>query len=302
MAGRLEGKNILVTGSGRGFGQSMAVAYAAEGAHVISTSRTRSELKTTEEYIRSVGGRVSTIPCDLSDDESINTLVTAVDELGGLDVLVNNAATSPWKVFSDMTMDDWDRTVAVNLRAPFQLAKLLYSGMNERGGGGIINVSSGSARMGFMAESAYCPTKFGLEGLTQCLAMELYQYNIAVNSLNVSAPPGFRLKPTELSDEKALNVPEEVRARYASVEDMVSNFSDAWTFLAQQKGDGITGQRFRTRSLAEDLIGLGIESVSKRYHGKLLEAVYNQVDFPEKVKYQTPEGGWKEISFTQART
>lgn len=298
MVGRLEGKNILVTGSGRGFGQSMAVAYAAEGAHVISTSRTRSELKTTEEYIRSVSGRVSTIPCDLSDDESIKTLVTAVDELGGLDVLVNNAATSPWKVFGDMTMDDWDRTVAVNLRAPFQLAKLLYTGMKERGGGGIINVSSGSARMGFMAESAYCPTKFGLEGLTQCLAMELHQYNIAVNSLNVSAPPGFRLKPTELSEEEALNVPEEVRARYASVEDMVSNFSDAWVFLALQKADGITGQRFRTRSLAEDLVGLGVESVSKRYHGKLLEAVYNQVDFPDKVKYQTPEGGWKEIKFT----
>lgn len=298
MAGRLEGKNILVTGSGRGFGQSMAVAYAAEGAHVISTSRTRTELKTTEDYIRSVGGRVSTVPCDLSNDESIQTLVKAVDELDGLDVLVNNAATSPWKVFSDMTMDDWDRTVAVNLRAPFQLSKLLYTGMKERGGGGIINVSSGSARMGFMAESAYCPTKFGLEGLTQCLAMELHQYNIAVNSLNVSAPPGFRLKPTELSEEEALKVPEAVRARYASVEDMVSNFSDAWTFLALQKADGITGQRFRTRSLAEDLIGLGIESVLKRYHGKLLEAVYNRIDFPEKVKYQTPEGGWKEISFT----
>ena len=79
---------------------------------------------------------------------------------------------------------------------------------------------------------------------------------------------------------------------------MVENFLDAWSFLALQKGDGITGQRFRTRNLAEDLIGLGIEAVTKRYTGKLLEAVYNQIDFPEKVKYQTPEGGWKEIRFT----
>lgn len=298
MSGRLVGKNVLVTGSGRGFGQSMAVAYAIEGAHVISTSRTWSELKNTEEYIRTVGGRVSTIPCDLSDDESIKALTVAVDEVGGLDVLVNNAATSPWKVFGDMDMTDWDLTMAVNLRAPFQLIKLLYQGMQERGGGSIINVSSGSARMGFMAESAYCPSKFGLEGLTQCLAMELKQFNIAVNSLNVSAPPGFRLKPTDLTEEDALKVPEEVRARYASVDSMVDNFRDAWTFLALQKGDGITGQRFRTRNLAEDLIGLGIDAVTKRYKGKLLEAVYTQMDFPDKVKYQTPEGGWEEIRFT----
>lgn len=276
----------------------MAVAYASEGAHVVSTARTLSELKNTEEYIRAVGGRVSTIPCDLSDDESIKALVKAVDELGGLDVLVNNAATSPWKVFDDMTMSDWDLTISVNLRAPFLLAKHFFKGMSERGGGSIINISSGSARFGFMAESAYCPTKFGLEGLTQCLALELKSFNIAVNSLNVSSPPGFRLKPTELTEEQALDVPEEVRARYASVDDMVSLFTDAWVFLAEQRGNGITGQRFRTRNLAEDLIGLGVDAVTRRYEGKLLEAVYKQIDFPEKVRYQTPEGGWKEIRFS----
>jgi NAD(P)-dependent dehydrogenase (short-subunit alcohol dehydrogenase family) len=275
----------------------MAVAYASEGAHVVSTSRTWNELKNTEDYIRGVGGKVSTIPCDLSDDESIKALVKAVKDIGGLDVLVNNAATSPWKVFADMEMSDWDLTIAVNLRAPFKLTKLLYEGMHGRGGGSIINVSSGSAQMGFMAESAYCPSKFGLEGLTQCLAMELKLYNIAVNSLNVGSPPGFRLKPTELTEEEALKVPEEVRARYASVDDMVFSFTDAWVFLALQKGDGITGQRFRTRNLAEDLTGLGVEAVTKRYVDKLLEVEYRQVDFPEKVKYQTPEGGWKEIKF-----
>ena len=290
--------NILVTGSGRGFGQAMAVAYALDGAHVISSSRTWSELKNTETYIHSVGGEVSTIPCDLSDDESIKALVTAVNELGGINVLVNNAATSPWKKFEDMTIRDWDKTMAVNLRAPFLLTKLLYKGMVEKGGGSIINISSGSARMGFIAEIAYCPSKFGLEGLTQCLAMELKPLNIAVNSLNVSAPPGFRLKPTELTEEEAFQVPEEVRTRYASVEDMVENFINAWSFLALQKGDGITGQRFRTRNLAEDLIGLGVDAVTKRYKGKLLEAQYTQIDFPEKVRYQTPEGGWKEIRFT----
>ena len=149
-----------------------------------------------------------------------------------------------------------------------------------------------------MAELAYCPSKFGLEGLAQCLAMELKNQNIAVNSLNVSAPPGLMLKPTELTEEEAEGMPEEVRVKYATVESMVQNFTDAWVFLALQTGDGITGQRFRTRTLAEDLTGLGEEAVAKRYRGKLLEAVYTQIDFPDKVKYQTLEGGWKEIRFT----
>jgi NAD(P)-dependent dehydrogenase (short-subunit alcohol dehydrogenase family) len=298
MGNRLSGMNILVTGSGRGFGQSMAVAFASEGAHVISTSRTWSELKNTEDYVRAVGGQVTTIPCDLSDDESVKALVKAVEDLGGLDVIVNNAATSPLKTIGDMTITNWDLVLSVNLRAPFLLTKLLYESMAKRGGGSIINISSGAAKFGFIAALAYCPSKFGLEGLTQCLALELKPHNIAVNSLNVGAPPGLRLKPTELTEEEADRMPEEVSVKYATVESMVQKFTDAWVFLALQRGDGITGQRFRTRNLAEDLMGLGEEAVTKRYHGKLLEAVYTQIDFPEKVKYQTSEGGWEEIWFT----
>jgi NAD(P)-dependent dehydrogenase (short-subunit alcohol dehydrogenase family) len=298
MGDRLKGKNILVTGSGRGFGQSMAVAYAAEGAHVISTARTISELQNTEHYIESVGGISSTVPCDLTDDTSLKGLINHIKELGGVDVLVNNAATSPWLTIDQMTSMEWDRTFAVNLRAPFLLSLNLYKKMAERGGGCIINISSGSAEIGFMAELAYCSGKFGLEGLTQCLALELRNHNIAVNSLNVGSPPGYRLKPTELTEEEALQMPENVRDRYAPVDLMVQHFTNAWVFLALQKGDGITGQRFISRKLAEELMVLGEAELLKRHRGKLLKAVYQQIDFPEKVKYQTPEGGWKEIRFT----
>jgi len=137
MGDRLSGLNVLVTGSGRGFGQSMAVAYASEGAHVISTSRTWSELRNTEAYVRAVGGRVSTIQCDLSDDESVNALTRAIEELGGVDVIVNNAATSPWKAIEDMTLEDWARVQAVNLRAPFLLTKLLFK-VRLHGGAGVL--------------------------------------------------------------------------------------------------------------------------------------------------------------------
>ena len=298
MADRLKGKTVLVTGSGRGFGQAMAVAFAAEGAHVVSTARTMSELRNTEHYIQSVDGLVSTVPCDLSREDSVKELVIQLIDLGGVDVIVNNAATSPWKTIEDMTVADWNLTLDVNLRAPFMLAQGLYRNMADRGGGGIINISSGSSTRGFMAELAYCPSKYGLEGLTQCLALELKNYNIAVNSLNVGAPPGLKLKPTELTEEEALEVPEEVRSRYAPVDLMVQHFSNAWAFLAQQRADGITGQRFSSRKLAEELMALGEAEIIKRYRGKLLESVYQGIDFPEKVKYQTREGGWKEIRFT----
>ena len=298
MGDRLKGRNILVTGSGRGFGQSMAVAFASEGAHVISTARTISELQNTEQYIGAIGGKVSTFPCDLTDDTSIHALVNLVEALEGLDVLVNNAATSPWLTIDQITPLDWDRTLAVNLRAPFMLTKHLYKKMAEKGGGSIINITSRSAEIGFMAELAYCSGKYGLEGLTQCLALELKNHNIAVNALNVAAPPGYRLKPTELTEEEASKMPEEVRERYAPVDMMVQHFTNAWVFLALQKGDGITGQRFKSRKLAEELMALGEAELLKRNRGKLLEAVYQQIDFPEKVKYQTREGGWKETLFT----
>ena len=297
MGERLKGKNILVTGSGRGFGRSMAVAYASEGAHVIITARNTSELKKTEHYIKNVGGEASTIPCDLSKDESLFELVRNVEELGGIDVLVNNAATCSWLTIEDMTMENWDRTISVNLRAPFILSLLFYREMSSRGGGSIINISSASAQKGFIAELAYCSSKYGLEGLTQCLALELKNYNIAVNSLNVGSPPGYTLKPTSLSDKAASKMPEEIINRYAPVDLMVRHFTNAWTFLALQKGNGITGQRFNSRELSEMLMALGEEEVLKRYHGKLLESVYKPIKFPEKLKYQTPDGGWKEIWF-----
>lgn len=295
---RLSDRNVLVTGSGRGFGQSLAVAYASEGAHVVSVARTVSELESTEKIIHDAGGEVTTFPCDLSCDDSLDELVALVTGLGGFDVLVNNAATSPWLTIDEMTREVWDNTIAVNLRAPFLLSLYLYRQMAVRGGGSIINISSGSAEKGFMAEVAYCSGKFGLEGLTQCLALELKNYNIAVNSLNVGAPRGYGLKPTELTRVEAENMPVEVKSRYAPVDLMVKCFKDAWVFLALQKGDGVTGQRFSTLDLAKELEEKGVEGVTERYSGKLLKAVYKRVDFPERVRYQSPDGGWKVARFT----
>jgi len=296
---RLEGKVILVTGSGRGFGRSVAIAYAMEGAKVVSVARTISELDYTANVIQARGGEVLTIPTDLSSVEDIHRLRDEVlKTYDRLDVLFNNAATSPWKTLDEMTVEDWDRTIAVNLRAPFLLTKAFLETMKSQAGGSIVNVTSASAERGFVAELVYCPSKFGLEGLTQCLALELKPLNIAVNSLNVAAPPGKSLKPTELTDAEASEIPAEVRSRYAGVDSMVEAFRDAWVFVALQDASGVTGQRLSTRRLAEELKMDGWDAVTERYRDKLTKAVYEQYDFPERVRYQTPDGGWKELRFS----
>ena len=239
-----------------------------------------------------------TIQADLAEpDEILKMQGLVLDEYGRMDVIFNNAATSPWKTFDETTVDDWDRTLAVNLRAPFLLTKVFLEAMRGQGGGSIINVTSGAAVKGFVAEVAYCPSKYGLEGLTQCLALELKPYNIAVNTLGVAAPPGKGLKPTELTQEEVDRIPAEVRARYADDESMVEAFRDAWTFMALQDGGGVTGQRVSTRQLAEELERDGWDTVRERMKGKLTKAVYEPYNFPKSVRYQTREGGWRELSF-----
>ena len=295
---RLGGRVALVTGSGRGFGRSVAVAYAMEGAKVVSVARTRQELGRTASVINARGGEVLTVPTDLSRVEEIYRLRDEVlGAFGRLDILFNNAATSPWKTIEEMTVKDWDRTIAVNLRAPFLLAKAFLGAMKRQGGGSIINVTSGSAVKGFIAELAYCPSKFGLEGLTQCLALELKPHNVAVNSLNVASPPGKALKPTSLTEAEAEAMPEEVRACYADVDSMVEAFGDVWVFVALQDASGVTGQRLGPRQLAEDLKREGWEATTAKYRGRLIKAVYKPYGFPRSVRYQTPDGGWKELEY-----
>jgi NAD(P)-dependent dehydrogenase (short-subunit alcohol dehydrogenase family) len=169
--------------------------------------------------------------------------------------------------------------------------------MKKQGRGNIINVTSASAQIGFIAEVGYCPAKFGLEGLTQCLAMELLPYNIAVNSLNVAAPEGKRLKPTELTLDEASKMPDAIRVQYADDETMASAFSEAWSFLALQDAHGVTGQRLGTKHLAEYLKANGWDAAVATWRDKLTKAVYVTYDLPEKVRYQTPEGGIREFTF-----
>jgi len=296
---RLSGKVVLVTGSGRGFGRALAIAYASEGAKVVSVARSVNELRDAEKAMKKVGGEVLTVPADISNDEGIQLVhEKTIEAYGGLDVLVNNAATNSWLTIDNMTLESWDHIISVNLRAPFALTMAFLHSMKERGGGNIINITSRSAERTNLAQLAYCPSKYGLEGLTQCLALELKEYNIAVNSLNVASPPGQRLKPTALTLKEAEKVPDSVRELYADDDSMVHHFRDAWVFLALQDGNGITGQRLLTKTLADVLRDEGEVAAVDLYKGKRILSVYTPIDWPEMLRYQTPEGGLKEKWFS----
>jgi NAD(P)-dependent dehydrogenase (short-subunit alcohol dehydrogenase family) len=285
---RLDGKIILITGAGRGFGKYMSLAYAHEGATVIVASRTISELTNLKDSIEKQGGKCVLAPTDLLKRDDMNGLRDLVEkDYGRLDTLVNCAADNLWKEFEETTIEEWDQSISINLRAPFILSKIFLPLMKKHGRGSIINISSGSATRGFIAEIAYCPSKFGLEGLTQVLAMEFHKYNIAVNSLSPSAPAGKKLKPSKLtlSDESKLS--EDIRTKYADDDSMVEAFSEAWSLLALQDAQGITGQRFGTKQLADYLNENGWDAAINNWQNKLTKAVYVPYDFPEKVAYDT---------------
>lgn len=287
-----------MTGSGRGFGRGIALAYAYEGAQVVAAALEAEELDDLSRYLAAKGEKVTTVPVDLSREKEILRMRDEVlAKHGRLDILVNNAAVSYWKTLEDTTVEEWDVTMNVNLRAYFLNVKAFLESMKAHHGGSIINITSTSAEQGFVGEIAYCPSKYGIEGLTQCMALELRPFNIAVNSLNVSSIEGKQLKPTGLTLEEASKLPDSLKGKYSDYDDLAHGFADAWVFLALQDGSGVTAQRFRTKDLAEKLKTVGWDDVAKTRHDKLTKAVYEPFDFPESVKYQIPGGGWKEIRY-----
>src|SRR5829696_7689068 len=171
--GRLEGKAALVTGASSGLGRATAIALARAGADVALVARSREELQNTEEEVSKRGRRALVLPADLAEEaEATGAVGRAVEGLGRMDVLVNAAGTDAPGTVEELAVEGWDRTLAVNLRAPFLLSRAAFPHMREAGGGLIVNISSVAGKKGWANASAYCASKFGLTGLTEALADE----------------------------------------------------------------------------------------------------------------------------------
>ncbi|MCC9003719.1 MAG: SDR family oxidoreductase, partial [Candidatus Competibacter sp.] len=176
----------LITGGGRGIGAATAEALARKGAHVIVASRTEAELIATVTRLRAAGLGASWQVLDVADDAAVDAAFDRIAaEFGRLDMLVNNAAIIASGAFTEMTMADWDRLMAVNLRGAVLCARQAFRLMQERGGS-IVNVSSLGGVPGtekFPGYAAYTVSKFALTGLTEALAAEGKACNIRVNGV-----------------------------------------------------------------------------------------------------------------------
>jgi len=186
----LHGTTALVTGAGRGLGASIARGLAAAGAYTYALSRSHAELTALTESIASAGGQAQAVICDITDPQAVHDVIDAVEHL---DVVVNNAGTNIPADFVDVTPDQLDQMLLLNVRALFLTAQSATRKMMSNGGkgGSIINISSQMGHVGAARRTAYCMTKHAVEGLTKSMAVELAPHNIRVNTV----APTFVLTP-----------------------------------------------------------------------------------------------------------
>jgi NAD(P)-dependent dehydrogenase (short-subunit alcohol dehydrogenase family) len=181
----LENKVALITGSGRGIGRAMARLFAKEGASVFLTARTESELAATAKEIEAEGGKAAFVTADLSQAAHVETVFSAARaRFGHVDILVNNAGHyGPVMPVEEYPLEEFDKVIAVHLRAAFLLSKLVAPEMYARKSGVILNISSLSAKSAFGWGSAYAAAKAGMLGLTRVMAAEAARQGVRVNAL-----------------------------------------------------------------------------------------------------------------------
>lgn len=186
--GLLDGKVAIVTGGGRGIGRAIALAYAEQGCKVVVAARTADEVIATARIIEDEGGQAMPVGCDVAHPETAEKLVRATRErFNALDILVNNAGHADFRPFLETTREQWQRTLEVNLTAPWALAQEAAKAMIKRGGGRIINIASVAGHKPINEQHAYCAAKHGLIGLSKTLALELRAANIAVHCISPGA-------------------------------------------------------------------------------------------------------------------
>ena len=176
----LDGRTALVTGAGRGIGRGCARALAEVGADVVAVSRSPDELERVAEEVRALGRSARPVALDVTCSKSIRHLVS---ELPRLDVLVVSAGTNIPEPFLDVSDDNLDALLAVNVRAAFVTVQAAARRMVEAGGGSIVLISSQMGHVGAEKRSVYCTTKHAVEGLTKAAAVELGPHRVRVNAV-----------------------------------------------------------------------------------------------------------------------
>ena len=173
-----------MTGGGRGIGAATARALAAEGARVVVTSRTGSEIEAVARDIAGTGGEASAVPCDVTDPDSVAALAEAAGErIGEVDVLVNSAGIAHSAPLARQTLEEWERIFAVNVTGAFLVTRAFLPAMMERGRGRVVNVASVAGLAGAKYIAAYAASKHAVVGFTRSVAAEAAARGVTVNAV-----------------------------------------------------------------------------------------------------------------------
>ncbi len=235
----MDGERALVTGSTAGIGRAIAVAFAAQGAAVVVTGRNAERGAAVVDDITAAGGTAHFVAADLHDEHSCTALVAdAAARLGGLTVLVNNAAggdTSDATV-AEITTAAWDAIIRVDLTAPMWCARASIPHMRRAGHGAIVNISSRQAERASPGLAAYVAAKAGMNGLTRAIAVEEAPHNIRCNTVS----PGYVLndrRDAELAPERRATL----EGMHLTRLGVASDVADACVYLASRESEFVTG-------------------------------------------------------------
>jgi NAD(P)-dependent dehydrogenase (short-subunit alcohol dehydrogenase family) len=240
---RLDGRAAVVTGGGGGLGADMCRALAAAGARVAVAGRTQESIDAVRDRVRADGGDAISVRADVSSKDSIEAMADAVvRELGGIDVLVNNAAIYPRRAWTEIDEAEWDSVFATNLKGYFLCARACYPSMVERGHGRIINLTSITFFGGWSMLLSYVSTKGGIVAFTRALARELGPEGVTVNAISPGAFPTDAEKIHPDPEGYSSWVLEQQAIKRRGTPEDIGNLA---VFLASDASSFITGQLFQ---------------------------------------------------------